>query len=130
MRRDRSAGDIRCAMKGYMGKMVTRFDNWASTAKSPGIYQPPSYGIKQQFTALEDHSKPPSPVDVNTLQQLFGSVYIRHVLSILHTCTKPTKSAPNKYLQPKAYCHKYNAYSNTHALTLTPNSSFVNLKWS
>ena len=76
MRRDRSAGTIACAMKGYMDKVITRFDNWAGTrsAKSPGIYQPPSYGIKQQFTAPEDHSKPLSPADINTLQQLIGSV--------------------------------------------------------
>jgi hypothetical protein len=43
-----------------MDEVVTRFDNLDGTrsAKSPEIYQPSSYGIKQQFTAPEYHSKP------------------------------------------------------------------------
>jgi len=76
MRRDRAAGEIACAMKEYMCKVVTRFDNLAGTgtAKLPGIHQPPPFDIKQQFIAPEDHSKPLSPTDVNKLQQLVGSV--------------------------------------------------------
>ena len=76
MRRDRTAGTIASAMKRYMDKVVTRCDHWtvAHTAKSPGIYQTPSYGIKQQFAVPEDHSKPMSPADVNKLQQLTESV--------------------------------------------------------
>jgi len=67
MRRSQTAREIACDMKGYMGNVVTRFDNWTGTrtAKSPGIHQPPS---------PEGHSKPLSPADVNTLQQLVGSV--------------------------------------------------------
>jgi len=35
------------------------------------IYQPPSYGIKQQFTVPEDHSKPLSTADVNKLHMRY-----------------------------------------------------------
>ena len=133
MRRDRAAGTIACAMKGYIDKVIARFDNWAGTrsAKSPGIYQSPSYGTKQQFTAPEDHSKPLSPADVNTLQQLIGSVlyYTRAIDSPVSTCTKPTNLIPDKPLQPREYYYKHNAHSNTYAPTTNPNSSFANQKW-
>ena len=103
-----------------MGKVVTHFDNSAGThtAKSPGIYQLPSYRIKQ---APEDHSEPLSPAVVNTLQQLVGNV-LYYTRAIAPTyMPKPTNSAPNNNLQQKAYCQKHKAYSNMHALTVTPN---------
>jgi len=120
-------------MKGYVNKVLTRFDNWAGTrsAKSPGIYQPPSYGIKPQFTVPEDHSEPLPPADVNTLQQLIGSVlyYTRAIdPTYMHKINK--LGSEQASATESIYCHKHNAYSNTHALPSIPNSPYVNLKWS
>ena len=131
MRRGRTAGTISTFMKGFMDKVLHRSDTWAGThtTKSPGIYHPPYNSLKQKSTYPNNQSKPRSPTDVNTLQEIIVSVYVTHVSSTLPTCSKPISSAVNKNLQPKAYYQKHNTYSNTQALTLTPNSSFENLKW-
>ena len=67
---DRAAGTIATSMKEYMDKMLHRFDTRGGThtTKSSKIYQPPSYGLKQQFTDPGDRSKSLSPTDVDTLQ--------------------------------------------------------------
>ena len=61
-------------MRGYLVRVNDRFASWSGTrtAKSPGIYQPPSYGAKQQFTDPDDNGKPLTASSILTLQQLIG----------------------------------------------------------
>jgi hypothetical protein len=62
-------------MPGYIEKVLTRFREWAGTrtAKSPGVYTAPKYGVKVQLAHVDD-TDPLPPEDIKTLQAIVGSM--------------------------------------------------------
>jgi hypothetical protein len=72
---DKVAQTITCSMPGYIEKVLTRFREWAGTktAKSPGVYIAPKYGVKVQLAHVDD-TDPLDPEDIKTLQAVVGSM--------------------------------------------------------
>jgi hypothetical protein len=72
---DKDAQTITCSMPGYIEKVFTRLRAWAGTktAKSPGIYTAPQYGVKVQLAHVDD-TDPLDADDIKTLQAVVGSM--------------------------------------------------------
>jgi len=119
IRRDKTNKLVGLSMRGYLDRLIARFDHWAGTrtANSPGIYQPPSYGIKTQYAEIEDTKEKLSPADTLTLQQLVGGMlyYTRAIdATSMHETNKlgSDQSTATETILPRCqrlleYCRAY-----------------------
>jgi len=119
IRRDKTNKLAGLSMRGYLDRLITRFDHWAGTrtAHSPGIYQPPSYGVKTQYAEPEDTKEKLSAADTLTLQQLVGGMlyYTRAIdATSMHETNKlgSDQSTATETILPRCqrlleYCRAY-----------------------
>jgi hypothetical protein len=97
---DKVAQTITCSMPGYIEKVLTRFRAWAGTktAKSPGVYTAPQYGIKIQLAHVDD-TDPLDTDDIKTLQAVVGSM-LYYARAVDPTMLPTTNHIASQQAQP------------------------------
>ena len=114
---DRINHTVALTMPGYIAKVLQRFSPiLTSSAASPAIYLPPSYGSPDQ-TVTSDRSPLLTPAEIKTLLEQVGCLLyyargvdatilpaVNHIASLQSTPTTAVRDAMTRLLQ---YCARY-----------------------